>query len=227
MLFTDQRFCMTPPYRTARPGRLISPTNVAAVICHALSPGFSQLGYAQPGTCASVSYRCGSAAHPTAHADRAHRMQCRYEIRRARTAGRATLANTSAPGFRHLSRRPRARPRGARQPGLEREAGARGRRAPQLAARTPRKAAGRRRCAARLLRRSRAAARRRACSRTSRRCSRARRRAARQRVGAERDQRPATTHAEQRRHAVFSRRPQCSGSDSRLDCSSMIMRSSG
>ena len=45
MLLTDQRFCMTPPYRTARPGRLISPTNVAAVICHALSPAFSQLGY--------------------------------------------------------------------------------------------------------------------------------------------------------------------------------------
>src|ERR1700759_3272715 len=41
MLLTDQRFCITPPYRTARPGRLISPTNVAAVICHALSPGFS------------------------------------------------------------------------------------------------------------------------------------------------------------------------------------------
>src|SRR5471032_687557 len=46
MLLTDQRFCMTPPYRIARPGRLISPTNVAAVICHALSPAFSQLGYA-------------------------------------------------------------------------------------------------------------------------------------------------------------------------------------
>src|SRR3984957_18527689 len=46
MLFTDQRFCMTPPYRIASPGRLMSPTNVAAVICHALSPAFSQLGYA-------------------------------------------------------------------------------------------------------------------------------------------------------------------------------------
>ncbi len=45
MLLTDQRFCMTPPYRTARPGRLISPTNVAAVICHALSPALSQDGY--------------------------------------------------------------------------------------------------------------------------------------------------------------------------------------
>ncbi len=44
MLLTDQRFCMTPPYRTARPGRLISPTNVAAVICHALSPALSQDG---------------------------------------------------------------------------------------------------------------------------------------------------------------------------------------
>ena len=45
MLLTDQRFCITPPYRTARPGKLISPTNVAAVICQALSPAFSQLGY--------------------------------------------------------------------------------------------------------------------------------------------------------------------------------------
>ena len=44
MLFTDQRFCITPPYRIARPGMLISPTSVAAVICHALSPGFSHEG---------------------------------------------------------------------------------------------------------------------------------------------------------------------------------------
>ena len=44
MLFTDQRFCMTPPYRTTRPGTLIRPTRVAAVICHALSPGFSHVG---------------------------------------------------------------------------------------------------------------------------------------------------------------------------------------
>src|SRR5947209_1860632 len=51
MLFTDQRFCITPPYRTASPGRLISPTNVAAVICHALSPAFSQLGYASQLIC--------------------------------------------------------------------------------------------------------------------------------------------------------------------------------
>src|ERR1019366_7910342 len=51
MLLTDQRFCMTPPYRTARPGRLISPTKVAAVICHALSPAFSQLGYASQDIC--------------------------------------------------------------------------------------------------------------------------------------------------------------------------------
>src|SRR4029077_19725840 len=43
--FTDQRFCMTPPYSTTRPGTLISPTRVAAVICQALSPGFSQCSY--------------------------------------------------------------------------------------------------------------------------------------------------------------------------------------
>src|SRR5437870_2475214 len=51
MLFTDQRFCITPPYSTARPGTLISPTSVAAVICHALSPGLSQLGYAAQVMC--------------------------------------------------------------------------------------------------------------------------------------------------------------------------------
>jgi hypothetical protein len=32
-------------YKTARPGMLINPTNVAAVICHVLSAGLSQLGY--------------------------------------------------------------------------------------------------------------------------------------------------------------------------------------
>src|ERR1700693_2968263 len=51
MLLTDQRFCITPPYRTARPGRLIRPTNVAAVICHALSPALSQVGYAFQDMC--------------------------------------------------------------------------------------------------------------------------------------------------------------------------------
>src|SRR5271157_878253 len=63
MLLTDQRFCMTPPYRTARPGRLISPTNVAAVICHALSPAFSQLGYASQVMCLR-SLRIFLFAHP-------------------------------------------------------------------------------------------------------------------------------------------------------------------
>src|SRR5579875_1297133 len=37
-----QRFCMTPPYRTTRPGTLIRPTSVAAVICQAVSPWFNQ-----------------------------------------------------------------------------------------------------------------------------------------------------------------------------------------
>src|SRR2546430_12333304 len=44
MLLIDQRFCITPPYRTARPGMLIRPTSVAAVNCQAVSPEFSQLG---------------------------------------------------------------------------------------------------------------------------------------------------------------------------------------
>src|SRR6266516_3535035 len=70
MLFTDQRFCITPPYRTARPGTLMSPTSVAAVICHALSPGLSQLGYACQVMCLrSCSCRLPP---PPAHADEAH-----------------------------------------------------------------------------------------------------------------------------------------------------------
>src|SRR3954447_21152534 len=64
MLFTDQRFCMTPPYSTARPGRLIRPTNVAAVSCQPLSPGLSQLGYEAQVTRTSVptSFLVDSAA---------------------------------------------------------------------------------------------------------------------------------------------------------------------
>src|SRR6185369_4908835 len=42
--FTDQRFCITPPYSTASPGTLISPTSVAAVSCQALSPGLRKSG---------------------------------------------------------------------------------------------------------------------------------------------------------------------------------------
>src|SRR5438067_324294 len=44
MLLIDQRFCITPPYSTARPGTLIRPTSVAAVICQEVSPGFNQEG---------------------------------------------------------------------------------------------------------------------------------------------------------------------------------------
>src|SRR5579884_905469 len=44
MLLIDQRFCITPPYRTARPGTLIKPTSVAAVSCQEVSPELSQLG---------------------------------------------------------------------------------------------------------------------------------------------------------------------------------------
>jgi hypothetical protein len=57
MLLTDHRFCITPPYSTARPGTLISPTSVAAVICHAVSPELSQLG-------ASTASGNGSPCHP-------------------------------------------------------------------------------------------------------------------------------------------------------------------
>src|SRR5438309_5883052 len=44
MLLIDQRFCITPPYRTTRPGTLIRPTSVAAVICQAVSPLLSHEG---------------------------------------------------------------------------------------------------------------------------------------------------------------------------------------
>src|SRR5258706_13005514 len=43
MLLIDHRFCITPPYRTARPGMLIKPTRVAAVSCQAVSPELNQL----------------------------------------------------------------------------------------------------------------------------------------------------------------------------------------
>src|SRR5580704_3366008 len=43
--FTAHFFWTIDAYRTASPGRLIRPTNVAATSCHVLSAGFSQLGY--------------------------------------------------------------------------------------------------------------------------------------------------------------------------------------
>src|SRR6185312_17176287 len=44
-VFIAHFFWTRPPYRTARAGMDISPTSVAAVICQALSPALSQLGY--------------------------------------------------------------------------------------------------------------------------------------------------------------------------------------
>src|ERR1700744_3803082 len=44
-VFIAHFFCTRPPYRTARAGMDISPTSVAAVICQALSPDPSQVGY--------------------------------------------------------------------------------------------------------------------------------------------------------------------------------------
>src|ERR1700712_2956536 len=80
MLLTDQRFCMTPPYRTARPGRLISPTNVAAVICHALSPGDSQVGYAFQDMCLRFPTCCGVVWQgPEQPAGGARQLQCRMK----------------------------------------------------------------------------------------------------------------------------------------------------
>ena len=47
MVFTAHFFGTSPAYRTARPGRLIRPTNVAAVSCQAVSPVSSQFGSEQ------------------------------------------------------------------------------------------------------------------------------------------------------------------------------------
>src|SRR5580700_5978009 len=44
-VFIAHFFCTRPPYSTARAGMDISPTSVAAVICQALSPELSQVGY--------------------------------------------------------------------------------------------------------------------------------------------------------------------------------------
>src|SRR5580700_3609488 len=44
-VFMAHFFCTRPPYSTARAGMDISPTSVAAVICQALSPELSQVGY--------------------------------------------------------------------------------------------------------------------------------------------------------------------------------------
>src|ERR1700722_7642877 len=45
VVFMAHFFCTRPPYSTARAGIDISPTSVAAVICQALSPDPSQVGY--------------------------------------------------------------------------------------------------------------------------------------------------------------------------------------
>src|SRR5579864_9259946 len=44
-VFIAHFFCTRPPYSTARAGMDMSPTSVAAVICQALSPDPSQVGY--------------------------------------------------------------------------------------------------------------------------------------------------------------------------------------
>ncbi len=41
MVFTAHFRCTRPPYNTAMAGMLMRPTRVAAVNCHALSPGLS------------------------------------------------------------------------------------------------------------------------------------------------------------------------------------------
>src|SRR5215469_9143987 len=97
-------FCLTyPAYRTARPGMLCRPTNVAAASCHALLPLSSHLGDGTSITC-SLSFLPwrGSQFLPP----NAGRMRARdTAVRQA--ACQLHFAVKSSPqilGFRKLSR---------------------------------------------------------------------------------------------------------------------------
>ena len=59
----------------------------------------------EPGHMPPFPCRCGCARHPAQAADRAHQLRPGMKPG-MRSAGRDTLANTWAVGFRHLSRRP-------------------------------------------------------------------------------------------------------------------------
>src|SRR5215469_12070840 len=76
-VFIAHFFCTRPPYSTARAGMDMSPTSVAAVICQALSPEPSQVGYGitvftPPGACfhatVNVSHAGVSRAFPVCYA---------------------------------------------------------------------------------------------------------------------------------------------------------------
>jgi hypothetical protein len=59
--FTAHFFFTMLPYRITRPGTLCMPTSVAEIICHALSPLFSQDGTPRPGEYPAVMlYAVGS-----------------------------------------------------------------------------------------------------------------------------------------------------------------------
>src|ERR1700753_406597 len=69
VVFIAHFFCTRPPYSTARAGMDISPTSVAAVICQALSPELSQVGYgitvfAPPGGYLGYEGPLGFQGHP-------------------------------------------------------------------------------------------------------------------------------------------------------------------
>ena len=210
MLFTDQRFCITPPYRTARPGRLISPTKVAAVICHALSPGLSQLGYGNQVMCLLLSRYCPARTRPTRDVAKRPR---HMKARRQKDAVGPPWPDLR-PGFRHLSRRRLLGPSGEAtgRAGRPAPAGARAScswpgEAQTLLASAPQ--ACRRR--------------RRACSRTSTVMQSLRAGEPPERANAPSPTAASTTHASRIATIVFSRRPQCSGWDSRRDWSCMII----
>ena len=101
MLLTDQRFCIAPPYSTRGPAALISPTNVAAVNCHALSPALSQLGYAKPGhvppfpTFVDLMLK----ERLELHGRTSPPLRSGYEIRPSPHLGRAILADSWLPGL--------------------------------------------------------------------------------------------------------------------------------
>src|SRR5205823_10444477 len=77
MLLIDHRFCITPPYSTARPGTLIKPTRVAAVICQEVSPGFSHVGAS---TGMDLLVRRGRSTHPPPGRWSAYSGQCLRQV---------------------------------------------------------------------------------------------------------------------------------------------------
>src|SRR5947209_11936877 len=144
MLLIDQRFCMTPPYRTTSPGTLIKPTSVAAVICQALSPELSHEG----ASTGNVSPSCFGYVRTAPTAPRTEHWHDRFTARMLAQAPRAPHGLQSRVPSRpviHWDKAPRAGRAGAEAAGGAR--GGRGARGAEAAG--GRRAAGAGRAGAR------------------------------------------------------------------------------